>query len=200
MQCASIISSESFWKIYLHRWINLEFLWSSLKVVRITLDYLAFIYSVKMSSKKQIRLVNSVVESNQPKKEKKLGEHLIDRRSRGACPPKPQIFSAREQLLEKLGNSQFSTQNYTVNNEANRKKTITREEAPSLGSESILVDKDKNEAWHFAHWSSPRVYILLVAHVAKKLNWKAKERCILKIVKIVQISCFAEFMTSKVEF
>ena len=34
MQCASIISSESFWKIYLHRWINLEFLWSSLKVVR----------------------------------------------------------------------------------------------------------------------------------------------------------------------
>ena len=34
MQCASIISSESFWKIYLHRWINLEFPWSSLKVVR----------------------------------------------------------------------------------------------------------------------------------------------------------------------
>ena len=34
MQCASIISSESFWKIYLHPWINLEFPWSSLKVVR----------------------------------------------------------------------------------------------------------------------------------------------------------------------
>ena len=34
MQSASIISSESFWKIYLHRWINLEFPRSSLKVVR----------------------------------------------------------------------------------------------------------------------------------------------------------------------
>ena len=33
-QCASIISSKSFWKIYLHRWINLEFPWSSLKVGR----------------------------------------------------------------------------------------------------------------------------------------------------------------------
>ena len=34
MQCASIISFETFWKIYLNWWINLEFLWLSLKVLR----------------------------------------------------------------------------------------------------------------------------------------------------------------------
>ena len=43
MQSASIISSETFWKIYLHRWINLEFLWSSQKVLRTSTRVVQFL-------------------------------------------------------------------------------------------------------------------------------------------------------------
>ena len=65
MQCASIISFESFWKIYLHRWINLEFLWSSLKVVRTSTRVMGFqntrSLKVKLCSSRVCSLVSILV-------------------------------------------------------------------------------------------------------------------------------------------